>query len=168
MRHRFPCRKHVLHIGIASLAQWRRHRNNRRVTLRQDTEIGRGKEPTADHQRPTALVIRRLSFVVRQQCQPFRRNILHIRLAAIQRGHLAAVHFDADDGKALLGEGHGQRQPHVAQADDGHDRGVIMNLGEQLVFHRVLWYHSIVRRSPSSKGVVASNPNTIFARLVSS
>lgn len=34
--------------------------------------------------------------------------------------------------------------------------------------YRVPWYHSIVRRSPTSNGVVASNPNSAFARLVSS
>ncbi len=34
--------------------------------------------------------------------------------------------------------------------------------------YRTLWYHSIVRRSPASNGVVASNPNIAFARLVSS
>ena len=83
------------------------------------------------------MALHRSSFVVRQRCQPLRWNILHIRLAALNRGHLAAVHFDADDGEALLGEGHGQRQSHVAQADDGDNRGVIMNLGKQLVFHRV-------------------------------
>lgn len=37
-----------------------------------------------------------------------------------------------------------------------------------MIRYRVLWYHSIVRRSPTSNGVVASNPNVAFARLVSS
>ena len=37
-------------------------------------------------------------------CQPGGRHILHIRLAAVQCGHLAIVHVDADHRDAPLSE----------------------------------------------------------------
>jgi len=50
------------------------------------------------------------------------------------------------DGEALLGERHGQRQPHVAQADDGYRGGAVMDFGEKLLFHRVLCCQAVMVR----------------------
>ena len=46
-------------------------------------------------------------------------HVLVVRLAAVDGIHLAAVQVDADDALAGFGKDHRQRQPDVAQPDDG-------------------------------------------------
>ncbi len=41
----------------------------------------------------------------------------------------------ADDGKARLGELHGERKPDIAKADHSDDRRAVLNSGKQRVFH---------------------------------
>ena len=47
-----------------------------------------------------------------------------LRASTVASGSLAAVHVHADHGEAGLGEGLGQGQADVAQADDGDLGGV--------------------------------------------
>ena len=64
------------------------------------------------------------------------------RLAPFERGHLALVDVDADNGVPLLGQPHRRHQADVARPDhrDAHQRSSPP---------RLPLYHSIVRRSPS-------------------
>ena len=50
--------------------------------------------------------------------QALRRDVLDVGLAPAQRVDDAGVDVDPDDLDALLGEGDGERQPDVAEADD--------------------------------------------------
>jgi hypothetical protein len=47
---------------------------------------------------------------------PLRVDVLDVRLAALQRLHLAPVDVDADHVVALLGEGHRERESDIARA----------------------------------------------------
>ena len=58
--------------------------------------------------------------------------------STLASGYFAAVHVDANHGEAGLGEGHGQGQTDIAQADDGDLGGVGMDFVEKLVFHGLL------------------------------
>ena len=58
-----------------------------------------------------------------------------LRVSTVASGSLAAVHVHADDGEAGLGEGLGQGQADVAQADDGDLGGVGVDFIEQLCNH---------------------------------
>ena len=58
-----------------------------------------------------------------------------LRASTVASGSLAAVHVHADDGEAGLGEGLGQGQADVAQADDGDLGGVGVDFIEQLCNH---------------------------------
>jgi len=62
----------------------------------------------------------------------FTRDILDVRLAAIDRVHLALVEVDADDRKPRVPELHGQRQTDVAETHDAGAGGAVRQLFEEL------------------------------------
>ena len=49
--------------------------------------------------------------------------------STLASGYLAAVHVNADDGEAGLGEGHGQGQTDVAQANHSDLGGAVFYFG---------------------------------------
>jgi hypothetical protein len=73
-----------------------------------------------------------------------RRHILDVRFAAVDGVHLARVQVDAGDAVAGISKGHRQRQPDIAQPDDGDVRvatGKFASIG----FLFVLPEHGAVR-----------------------
>ena len=78
-------------------------------------------------------------------------------------GSLAAVYIGAYDFETILGEGYGQWQAQIAQADDRNNRRVVVNFGKKLAYHKVFRYHLVVFCKPSSNDVCDSNPNISLA-----
>jgi hypothetical protein len=59
-------------------------------------------------------------------------EVLDVALAAVQLVDLHGVGVEAEDAEALLGEGEGERQADVAEADDADERASVFDLLVQL------------------------------------
>ena len=100
-------------VGLAVGGQRRRHADEHRVGAGQRRVVGLGVD------------------LVQHRRQPLGGDVLDVGLPGADGRDLGVVDVDGDDVLARLGEGHRQRQPHVAQSDDS-DRH------RALTIHRVL------------------------------
>jgi hypothetical protein len=113
-------------VGVLRLAQRRGDADVDRIGLRQRGKIG------CDPQKPG------------RQRVPDRLggNIADVRLPRAEGPDFRAVHVDADHRNAGPGVFHGERQPHVPQADHGRREILLLQSGEQIALsldsrHRV-------------------------------
>jgi hypothetical protein len=92
-------------VGLAVRRQRRRHADENGIATRQVRRARRDLQARGDVAQPAGV------------------DVLDVGHAAIEPLDLAGVDVDADDVVALLGEGHGKRQPDIAEPHDAHPHG---------------------------------------------
>jgi len=92
----------VGNVGIAGLAQRRRHADDHHVHIGDGGRFGGGRKPAGAHLRRQGLG----------------RHVRNVRGAGVEPVDALRVYIDPGDLESGLGEGQRQRQADVAEADD--------------------------------------------------
>jgi len=109
-RHLGRRRDDERHVRVALLAERGRHADVDRVAALEHREVGGRDEPLFGHQRAH----------IRGG------DVLDVRAALVQLLHPLLVDVDAEHLEAGLRQLHGERQTHIAEADDGELGGAIL------------------------------------------
>ena len=94
--------EHGAQVGLAVFIEWRGQTDDDRLHIAHAIPGGGCLDKALLHQRREA----------------WRRNVFDVRLAGIHLCHAWNRRIEPQHGHSRLGKHHGERQPHVAEADD--------------------------------------------------